>query len=129
MNKIEQELLNSGNYTLLPSGNPLLKTTFYMDFSIAEKFGESAIRDTFDRAFSEWRSDIKYMTALCVVLNWKLWDWYEKEGDESKLARLYDELWKKVDGYILESEGRGTINEKYKNFNNEEVAYFIRATD
>lgn len=27
-------------------------TTFFMDFSIADKFGDDAIKDTFERAFN-----------------------------------------------------------------------------
>ena len=33
-------------------------TTFWDDFSIAEKFGEQAIRDTAERAFEEWHTNI-----------------------------------------------------------------------
>ena len=34
-----------------------VKTTFWEDFSIAERFGLSAIQDTFNRAFKEWKED------------------------------------------------------------------------
>ena len=44
-------------------------TTFYMDFSIADKFGINAIKDTYQRAFTEWNHDYKYMTELAMVLN------------------------------------------------------------
>ena len=33
------------------------KTTFAMDFDIADRFGASAVKDTFNRAFNEWKSD------------------------------------------------------------------------
>lgn len=36
------------------NGNEV-KTTFWEDFSIAERFGLSAIQDTFNRAFKEWK--------------------------------------------------------------------------
>lgn len=49
-------------------------TTFYTDFSIAEPFGESAIKDTYERAFKIWKSDYKYLTELVMVLNWKCWE-------------------------------------------------------
>ena len=29
-------------------------TTFWQDFTIADRFGVSAIKDTFKRAFNEW---------------------------------------------------------------------------
>ena len=35
-------------------------TTFYQDFSIADNFGINAIKDTFKRAFNEWKDDISF---------------------------------------------------------------------
>lgn len=32
-------------------------TTFWQDFSIADRFGASAVQDTFNRAFAEWKDD------------------------------------------------------------------------
>lgn len=40
-----------------------LQTTFWSDFSIADRFGLSAIRDTFDRAFEEWKENYKYLRS------------------------------------------------------------------
>lgn len=37
------------------------KTTFWTDFSIADVFGVSAIKDTFNRAFEEWRDNYIYI--------------------------------------------------------------------
>ena len=39
-----------------------LQTTFWNDFSIADRFGLSAIQDTFSRAFEEWKENYKYLT-------------------------------------------------------------------
>ena len=36
-----------------------LQTTFWEDFSIADRFGLTAILDTFNRAFKEWKEDYK----------------------------------------------------------------------
>ena len=47
-------------------------TTFFEDFSIADHFGIAAIRDTYKRAFNEWKNDYKYLTELVLVLNWKI---------------------------------------------------------
>ena len=33
-----------------------LQTTFWNDFSIADRFGLSAVQDTFNRAFKEWKA-------------------------------------------------------------------------
>ena len=49
-------------------------STFPSDFTIADKFGESAIRDTFNRAFNEWKSNYVYLTELVISLNWKIWE-------------------------------------------------------
>lgn len=46
-------------------------TTFYTDFSIADKFGINAIKETYQSVFKEWQHDYKYMTELAMVLNWE----------------------------------------------------------
>lgn len=89
-------------------------TTFYMDFSIADKFGLPAIQDTYNRAFEGWKSDYKYITELAMVLNWKCWRWYEVKDDYSK---LYTELFHKLDEWI------------FNNLREEELDYYIRITD
>lgn len=37
-----------------------LMTTFWEDFSIADKYGVSGVKDTYRRAFSEWKDDYKF---------------------------------------------------------------------
>ena len=44
-------------------------TTFYEEFSIADNFGASAVKDTYKRAFRNWKDDYKYLTELVMVLN------------------------------------------------------------
>lgn len=73
------------------------KTTFWTDFSIADRFGKAAVKDTFNRAFKEWRNDVTYVTELAIVTNWKCWQHYEKGHED--LSRLYAELYHKVDGW------------------------------
>lgn len=90
-------------------------TTFRMDFSIADSFGVSAVQDTFNRAFAEWKGDYRYLTDLVITLNHKIWEHYEA-GHEA-LAALYDRLWKQADGYACE------------NLSGDELAYFYRETD
>lgn len=89
-------------------------TTFWMDFSIADNFGMAAIKDTYRRAFDEWKSDYKYLTELVMVLNYKIWQWYET--DEEK-ARLYYDLWEKTQSY------------GYDNLKDDELTYFYRTLD
>lgn len=91
------------------------KTTFWDDFSIADRFGTDAVKDTFERAFEEWKSNTEYLTELVMVLNWKLWQHYEF-GHET-LARLYDKLWKKADRYAV------------SNLKDDDLSYFLETTD
>lgn len=70
------------------------KTTFWEDFSIADVFGMDAVRDTFKRAFKEWRDNIEYFTEFVMVLNHKGWYWYKRNSERS---RLYFKLWEEAD--------------------------------
>ncbi len=90
-------------------------TTFFEDFSIADNFGVKAIRDTYKRAFRDWKSDYKYLTELVMVLNWKIWQHYE-EGN-AEYQEVYNELWEKADLYAQE------------HLKGEELSYFYRTTD
>lgn len=89
-------------------------TTFWEDFSIADRFGLTAIKDTFNRSFNEWKTDYKYLTELVIVLNHKCWSYYGKDNEKSN---LYADLYKKASGYAKETlEG-------------EEFEYYWRITD
>lgn len=91
------------------------KTTFRQDFTIADRYGISAIKDTFKRAFEEWKSNVEYVTELCVVLNWKIWEHYDKGNEE--VARVYNDLWEKVDVWCQE------------NLKGKDLEYFYKITD
>lgn len=110
----------------LPNGTPIIANTFWQDFSIADVYGKEAVEDTYKRAFEVFKDDIRYMTALAITLNHKIWAWYEHDD---KLARTYDKLWKEIDGFILDCKNAGEDDEEYKNFTPEEVGYYVRATD
>ena len=43
------------------------QTTFWSDFSIADRFGAAAVRDTFERAMKEWKCNHIYLTELVMV--------------------------------------------------------------
>lgn len=90
-------------------------TTFWDDFSIADRFGVKAVRDTYRRAFNEWKTNYQYLTELVMVLNWKLWQHYELGNDT--LSDVYQELWDKADGYAMD------------HLKGEELNYFFRTTD
>lgn len=98
--------MNNNNYDF--------KTTFWSDFSIADRYGIPAIKDTYNRAFQEWKDNYIYLTELVLVLNWKIWQWYETR---ESYAEVYNELWEKADQYAME------------NLHGEEMNYFIDTTD
>ena len=75
------------------------QTTFWNDFSIADIYGKDTVKDTYKRAFSEWKNDAVYLTELVLVLNHKSWQHVEKRPD---LSELYTELYYKADKYALD---------------------------
>lgn len=89
-------------------------STFYEDFSIADMFGISAVEDTYKRAMDGWKTDYKMLTELVMVLNWKIWRWYQSN---EPLARKYDELWREAEEYA------------FNNLEGEELLYFTRTID
>lgn len=89
-------------------------TTFWMDFDIADRFGLEAIKDTYSRAFREWRSDYRYLTELVLVLNHKAWQHYERNDQYSE---LYVQLYEVADNYAIE------------NLKGQELKYFLSVTD
>ena len=91
-------------------------TTFWQDFSIAERFGVKGVRDTFNRAFKEWRGNYKYLTELVMVLNHKIWQHYDP-NKTSPLAEVYNELWRDADAWACE------------NLKGEELDYFYTTLD
>ena len=100
----------------LPNGYKCF-TTFWSDFYIAELFGTDAIKDTFKRAFNEWKTDYKYLTELVIVLNMKIWYYYNGAKKNDEYAKLYNELWETADSYATEHlEGN-------------ELQYFYEVTD
>lgn len=89
-------------------------TTFWQDFSIAECYGRKAIKDTFRKAFNQWKSNYVYLTELVVILNWKIWSWYEENGS---IAELYNDLYEQADQYAI------------NNLKDEELQYFLKTVD
>lgn len=90
------------------------KTTFWEDFSIADAFGIPAIKDTFNRAFKEWKNNYEYITELACVMSWKSCAWYGKDNEKS---RLYSNYYHEVDNWCLD------------NLKGDELTYYIKTTD
>ena len=91
-----------------------METTFWNDFTIADRFGISAVKDTFNRAFKNWKNNAVYLTELVIVLNHKIWQYYQSN---EALARVYNDLWEKADIYATE------------NLQGDELSFFYRITD
>ena len=89
-------------------------TTFFEDFGIAEPFGKTAILDTYKRGLEYAKTDYKVLTEFVMVLNWKIWQHYEKN---EALARIYNDLWEKADRYAI------------THLKGEELSYFYSTTD
>ena len=77
------------------------KTTFWMDFSIADKFGIEAVKDTFKRAFNEWKNDYTFFYELTLVMNWKCW--YHYENNNIELSKLYAKYYNQLCEYGMEN--------------------------
>lgn len=92
-----------------------MMTTFWSDFTIADRFGAAAIEDTYKRAFNEWKDNYQYLTELVMVLNWKIWQHYEANNES--ISRIYNDLWEKTDIYAQE------------HLKGEELSCFYRVTD
>lgn len=91
------------------------KTTFYEDFSIADRFGMKAVKDTYRRAIKT--ADFmgyEYLTELVMALNWKIAEHY---GRNDQLAELYNELWEKAGMHAEET------------LTGEALDYYYRTTD
>lgn len=91
-----------------------IKTTFWSDFSIADAFGIDAIKDTFNRAFSEWKNNTEYVTELACVMSWKSCAWYEKNNEYST---LYADYYHKVDEWCM------------NNLKGKDMNYYLKWTD
>lgn len=94
--------------------NEEFTTTFWQDFSIADYFGIAAVKDTYRRAFEEWKHDYRYLTDLVMVLNHKIWQWYQKN---EPLARVYNDLWDRTAAYALD------------HLKGDELSYYLEVTD
>ena len=68
--------------------NYFLYFTFWMDFSIADRFGVKAVKDTYHRAFKAWKHDYRYLTDLVIVLNHKIWQHYDDGKGESGFGKV-----------------------------------------
>lgn len=92
-------------------------STFYEDFSIADNFGLSAIKDTYNRAFRFWKKDTKMVTELCMVLNWKSWEHANGVLNDNAICDLYVNLYYELRDWC------------FNHLKGEDLDYFLRTTD
>ena len=92
-------------------------TTCYTDFSIADNFGEKAIKDTYKMAIDNWKNDIKYLTEIAMALNWKSW---EHADGNKEYCSLYNDLFYEVQEMVLGDNS---------NYSKEDIAYYLKTTD
>ena len=91
------------------------QTTFFEDFSIADAFGISAIKDTYRRGIETAVTfGYVYLTEFVMALNWKIWEHYQHND---KYAKLYNDLW-------MDASEIATTTLK-----GEELSYYYRTTD
>ena len=105
--------LPAWNITELTGYEPV--TTFWNDFSIADSFGADAVRDTYRRAFDEWKDDCAYLTELVMVLNHKCWLHHDC-GDED-MSMLYESLYVETARYAED------------NLKGDDLSYYLQTTD
>lgn len=91
------------------------QTTYYEDFSIADIFGVSAIKDTFRRALEGAKElGYIYLTEFVMALNWKIFEHYKRNN---RYAELYNDLWEQAREYAEE------------NLQGDELYYYYNTTD
>ena len=84
-------------------------TNYWDDFTAAERHGEPYITDTYKAKFNECKDDVKKVTELVLVLNWKIWQ-YAKPFPS--LGKIYDKLWRTCAAWC-ESHLKGTDLDYY----------------
>ena len=99
------------NITELSGYEPI--TTFWQDFSIADKLGINDIEETYECIKSEWKDDFKYWTELCLV---SITRYGNGMREIIKKAVLYDKLWREADEMTSE-------------WSDEKQEYYFQVTD
>ena len=87
------------------------KTTFWMDFNIAEQYGIDAVKETFKRVFREWNTNYTFLYELTLVMNLKCW--YHYENNNIEISKLYAKYYYKLRDYGL------------NNLKGKELEYFV----
>ena len=107
-------------------GDYVCQTTFWDDFSIADQFGVSAVKDTYERAFNEWKTNYVYLTELVMILNHKCWQHYDcmNKAASKSVAEHHEKLSKLYEALYYETYDKG-----FELLTGDELAYYIRTLD
>lgn len=73
---------------------------FYIEFSMSEPFGISAIASVYDRLFFKVKDDYICLTELSMVINWKVYEHYDKKD---WMVKLYQSIWDQIDTYCKQN--------------------------
>lgn len=76
------------------------ESTFWEEFSIADNYGSEGVREHYNLVFNLWKDNLRFLTELVLVLNWKIYQWYQVDDT---LGMTYDALWQKTDSYALKT--------------------------
>jgi hypothetical protein len=91
-----------------------MQTTFYEDFCIADAFGYQAVKDTYKNAFNSWKHNHVYMTELSMVLNWKMFQYYQSNNI---MYDTYRALYEEIDVWCM------------NHLKGDELVFYIKTTD
>ena len=91
------------------------RTTFWDDFTLAEKLGLLAIERTYRNAFNSWKTDVVFITELVLVLNWKML--YMDERHMTEKSVMYYKCWVELSNWCERHLEAGAYE------------YFIAVTD
>lgn len=97
----------------LPNGYTM-QTTFFMDFQIAEAFGVEAVKETFENAFKNWKTNYIYLTELAIVMSNNSIAHYDTNKE---LSKVYTQLYYRVDQYCMD------------NLKNDALDFYLKTTD
>jgi hypothetical protein len=135
MNVYQYAAISEKNWeaNLADMGNYERKYTFYSDFGIAEfcevyKADAGAVKDTYNRVEESWGSSIEAMTEVVMVLNHKIWSFYDNvdssylgcsEEWRQHFMEVYQELYERCVAFI----------EKTFANDSEALSYYYEVTD
>lgn len=93
------------------------ETTFFSDLSIAEWYGLSGVKETYENVMKSWIDDVKYITEFALSLAWKAYQ--HEDADNVEMCKEY---------WTLFEECKDTIYKHYDG-NADAVRYIFETLD